>query len=124
MIPETLSTVSDIREIFERDDEVDRVERDEQAGVIDNVEQVYDAEEVRAIECVRDKLGGLKEEDFKELDSPDHLVSMTSVVKEGGSTVTVFRATTVRVASHFGVKFSARPLTPLSLRTDRRRAHR
>jgi hypothetical protein len=83
-----------MREMFQRDDEIDKVERDELAGAIEQ-EQVYEEEEEAFIERVEDKLGGLKEEDFKELDSPDHLVKMHVVFKAKASTA-IGRASTVR----------------------------
>jgi hypothetical protein len=97
-----------VRELFQRDDEVDELERDELAGVIEQEPQVYDAEEEGIIERVRKKLGGLKEEDFKELDSPDHLVKMDSVFKKGQHSV-VLRASTVRPHPPALSRISLRP---------------
>ena len=58
-------------------------------------DEVYEAEEEQLITRVQDKIGGLKAEDFKDLDSPDQNVKMHSVFKEGSSSI-VLTATTVR----------------------------
>jgi hypothetical protein len=94
--PQVLSGVADMRELFQRDDAVDKVARDELAGVIELEQQVYDNEEKKFIVDVQDKLGGLKEEDFKELESPDHLVKMHSIFK-AQSRSAIGRASTVRL---------------------------
>ncbi|GMI37358.1 hypothetical protein TeGR_g5104 [Tetraparma gracilis] len=92
-----LNTVK-VRDVFQRDDEVDELERDELAGIIELEQQVYDDEEEQCIADVQNKLGGLKEEDLKELDSPDHLVQMSVAFKEGGSTG-ILRGSTIIDAS-------------------------
>ena len=92
---QAMSFVADMRERFQRDDEVDEDEQHELAAVIREEPQVYEAEEEQLITRVQDKLGGLKAEDFKELDSPDQNVKMHSVYKEGSSSI-VLTATTVR----------------------------
>jgi hypothetical protein len=68
---------------------------------------------------VQTKLGGLKEEDFKELESPDHLVKMDVVHREKSSNG-ILRASTVRPPP------SRHPILPanLTLLADHRRAHR
>ena len=71
-------------------------ERGRLAATIRDEPQVYEAAEEQFITHVQDKLGGLKEEGFKELDSPDHNVKMHSTLVEGSSTG-VLRASTVRV---------------------------
>jgi hypothetical protein len=93
---QALSPVADMREQFQRDDEVDAVERGRLAATIRDEPQVYEAAEEQFITHIQDKLGGLKEEGFKELNSPDHLVTMHSILVEGSSTG-VLRASTVRV---------------------------
>jgi hypothetical protein len=95
MAGQALSPVAEMRDHFQRDDEVDKLERDELAATIRDEPQVYEAAEEQFITRVQDKLSGLKEEGFKELDSPDHLVKMHSILVEGSSTV-VLRASTVR----------------------------
>jgi hypothetical protein len=90
-----LGGMEEIREAFDRSDEVDKVARDELAGVIEHEQQVYDEKELRLLTRVQKKLSGLKEENFKELDSPDHMVKMHSILAEGSSTI-VLEATTVR----------------------------
>ncbi|GMI23360.1 hypothetical protein TeGR_g15299, partial [Tetraparma gracilis] len=72
-IPTSISDCAILREEYQRDNEIDKVQRDVFAGVIEHEEQVYDETEEEFIANVQDKLGGLKEEDFKELESPDHL---------------------------------------------------
>jgi hypothetical protein len=89
-----LGGMEEIREVFDRSDEVDKLARDVLAGVIEHEQQVYEEEEVAFITDVQKKLGGLKEEDFKELDSLDHLVKMHVIHKEGSNTA-IMRASTV-----------------------------
>jgi hypothetical protein len=95
---QALSPVAEMREQFQRDDEVDELERDRLAATIRDEPQVYEAAEEQFIMRVQGKLGGLKEEGFKELDSPDHNVKMHSILVERSSTG-VLRASTVRVFS-------------------------
>jgi hypothetical protein len=94
-IAKALGGVVRVRRAFDRSDEIDKLALDELAGVIEHEQQVYDDDEEVFIEHVEDKLGRLKEEDFKELDSPDHLVKMHSIFKEKDSSA-VGRASTVR----------------------------
>jgi hypothetical protein len=93
-VVEALSGVEEIRKVFDRSDEIDKLARDEHAGVIELEQQVYDEEETAFVERVEDKFGGFKEENFKELDSPDHLVKMDSIFKAKDSSV-FGRASTV-----------------------------
>ncbi|GMI52212.1 hypothetical protein TeGR_g2169 [Tetraparma gracilis] len=83
-----------MREKFQRDDAVDKMGRDELVSVIDREAQVYDEKEESVVEGAHKKLSVLKEEDFKELGSPDHLVKMQYILKEGSSTG-IGRATTI-----------------------------
>jgi hypothetical protein len=94
-IPAALADAKILREKVQRDDEVDRVGRDELAGIVEREQQVYAEEEEVFVTSVQNKLGGFKEEDFKELDSPDHLVKMHAIFKAKGSTA-IGRASTVR----------------------------
>jgi hypothetical protein len=91
---QALSPVAEMREHFQRDDEVDAAERGRLAATIRDEPEVYEEGEEAFIVGVQDKLGGLKEEGFKELESPDKLVKMHSIVVEGSSTL-VLRASTV-----------------------------
>jgi hypothetical protein len=75
-VVEALSGVEEIRQVFDRSDEVDKVERDELADVIEHEQQVYDEGEEEFIASVVSKLSEIKEEDFHELASPDHHVKM------------------------------------------------
>jgi hypothetical protein len=94
-VAEALGGMEDIRQSFDRSDEIDKLALDELAGVIEHEQQVYDEKEKASITDMQKKLGGLKEEDFKELDSPDHLVKMHSIFKDKSSSA-VGRAITVR----------------------------
>jgi hypothetical protein len=94
-IPATVSGASVMREKFKRDIEIDEVERCKQADVIKHSKHRYKAEELQLIARVQGRLGSLKDEDLKELDSPDHLVKMYSSFKKKGSTA-IGRAITVR----------------------------
>jgi len=96
-IPLALSAVGDLRDEFQRDDEIDKMERDELARVIKDEQQVYSEDEDSLIQRVQDKLGALKEEDFEELESPDYLVKMK--LNTMGAAGGVGRATTVVDAS-------------------------
>jgi len=84
-LPDALQAAIGIRERFEKDDEVDRAERDELARAIKEKPQNYTAEEDSMMKTVRDKLKALKEEDFDELESPDHLVKMGKIFFNGES---------------------------------------
>ena len=68
-IPLALSAVGDLRDKFQRDDEIVKMERDELTRVIKDEQQVYSEDENSLIQRVQDKLGALKEEDFEELES-------------------------------------------------------
>jgi hypothetical protein len=94
-VPKFLSPIEYARALFQRDDAIDGAERSELAGIIEHEQQIYEEEEEQFIAHVQGKLGGLKEEDFKELESPDHLVKMHSIHVERSSTG-VLRASTVR----------------------------
>ena len=69
-------SVADLREKFQRDDEIDKMEWDELARIIKDVPQTYTAEEDILINKVHAKLGMLEWGHFEELESPDHLVKM------------------------------------------------
>jgi hypothetical protein len=94
-----------MRDDFQRDDEVDLEEQAELAGVVEREQQVYDEEEERFVTHARDKLSGLKEEEFEELDSHDFLVKMHSNVKEEHG-FGVGRASTVCLSRPFVARFA------------------
>jgi hypothetical protein len=98
LIPLALEVAQESRMAFQRDDEVDEMERNELAGVIEHRQQVYDGVEVELMKLVHDKLGSIKEEDFNEFESSDHLVKVQGIIPEGSS-VMVGRATTLVDAS-------------------------
>lgn len=98
-IPEGLGGIEEIRASFDRSEEVDKANRDELAEVIrGGGSLVYETEEDEMIESVQSKLGALRDEDFVDVESPDHLVQMRSVYSADSSKVN-FRASTVVDAS-------------------------
>ena len=94
-IPLALGAVGDLRDAFQRDDEIDKLERDELARVIKDEPQTYIAEEDILINEVHVKLGMLEWEHFEELESPDHLVRMGKIFVDGGSSSAAGRASTI-----------------------------
>jgi hypothetical protein len=76
LIPYTLSLVDDLRAVFQRDDEVDAVQRAEYAGIIAGVPQEYTSEEVALCHQIKNSIGNIPIEQFKELASPDHHISI------------------------------------------------
>ena len=83
-IPLALGAVGDLREEFQRDDEIDKLERDQLARVIKDEPQTYTAEEDILINKGLAKLGMLEWEHFEELKSPDHLVKMGKILFDDG----------------------------------------
>jgi len=84
-LPDAMSPAIEMRDEFQRDDEIDTMEWDKLARVIKDEQQVYSEDEDSLIQRVQDELGTLKEEDFEELESPDHLVEMALNMQDGGS---------------------------------------
>jgi len=97
-LPLALGAVDDLREEFQRDDEIDKLERDQLARVIKEESQTYTAEENILINKVNVKLGMLEWERFEELESPDHLVKMGGFFIEVDSHL-ITRASTIVDAS-------------------------
>jgi hypothetical protein len=95
-IPEALSGLAEIRNSFQRDEQIDEQERSKLALVIREEPQFYDPEEMEMIERSKFRLAAFKEEDFYILDSPDHLVEMKFDNKDEGG---IGRAATVVDAS-------------------------
>jgi len=93
----TLGAMGDLRDVFQRDDEIDKAERDELARVMKDEPQVCTEEEDALFLRSQNALGALKEEDFEEIESPDHLVKMELDML--GSAAGVGRAATVIDAS-------------------------
>ena len=91
-IPLALSAVSDLRDEFQRDDEIDKMERDELAKVVKEEQQMYSEDEDSLIQRVQSKLGAIQEEDFEELESSDHLVKMGKMHAEGDGRMIIIRA--------------------------------
>jgi len=94
-IPLALGAVGHLREEFQRDDEIDKLERDQLARVIKDEPQTYTAEEDILINKVHIKLGMLEWEHFEELKSPDHLVKMGKIFIDGSSSCVCRAITTV-----------------------------
>ncbi|GMI54554.1 hypothetical protein TeGR_g8854 [Tetraparma gracilis] len=91
-IPEVLSGVAEMRELFQRDDAIDGAKRGELAAIINTSKQPYLAVEDKLIAEVGARFASLPA--FDKLDSPDHFVHMSSALKEGSSTA-IGRATTI-----------------------------
>jgi len=81
-LPLSLSGIGDLREDFQRDDEVDALARAARTGTF-NSPQVYEPEEDEMIDRVRGKLGDIKTEDFEEIESPDFRVTMGRIFIPG-----------------------------------------
>ena len=96
-LPQALSGIRELRDEFQRDDEIDQMEWDEHARVMKEQQQVYSEDEDMIVQRIQDKLGAHKDEDFDELESLDHLVWMGGffVGKEAG----IVRASTIVDAS-------------------------
>jgi hypothetical protein len=92
-ITSALDVLTDLREVFQRDDEVDEVDRNELARVIRDDPQEYTDDEKQLIRRVMDKLVDLEKEVLVDIESPDHQVQMSWAYDEtaGG----VGRATAV-----------------------------
>jgi len=93
-LPLALSGLSDLRDEFERDDEFDKLEWDELARTIRDEPQTYTARELEVLRVAREQLASVNEDDMREMQSPDCLVTM-SFVSFAGSDDTVLRASTV-----------------------------
>ncbi|GMI25215.1 hypothetical protein TeGR_g3083 [Tetraparma gracilis] len=91
-IPQALSGVAEMRELFQRDVAIDGAERSDRAASINTSKQPYLLDENSLVDEVGAKFASLPA--FEELDSPDHFVEMSSVFKEWSSTATG-RATTI-----------------------------
>ncbi|GMI30122.1 hypothetical protein TeGR_g9758 [Tetraparma gracilis] len=91
-IPEALSGVSEMRELFQRDDAIDGAKRGELAAIINTSKQPYLPDENKLIKKVGARFASLPA--FEKLDSPDHFVHMSSALKEGSSSA-ILRASTI-----------------------------
>ena len=97
-MPLALSGVGDLRDRFQRDDEIDKLAQDELASCIRHSPQIHTAEEEVILNKVSVKLGMLELESFEELESPHRLVRTGKRLIEGSSN-NVGRATAVVDAS-------------------------
>ena len=95
VVPRLLSMVASMRDCMQRDYEIDATERDKLATIIQNEEQTYSADELLRMERVRSTFSALKEKDFEELESPDHLVKMRRQIVMGGSSGGTVQASVV-----------------------------
>jgi hypothetical protein len=75
-IPMLLSVMVDLREEFQRDDDVDKKNLDEMARVIRDEPQNYSDGELELLKRVHDSIGSLPDAGFQQLESTDHLVEM------------------------------------------------
>jgi len=90
-----LDAVGDLREKFQRDDEIDKLERDQLARVIKEEPQTYTAEENLLLIKVNVKLGMIEWERFEELESPDLFVRMGKIFVDGEKDVTIRGVATI-----------------------------
>jgi len=82
-LPAVLNVAASIRERFNKDDEIDEADLAKLALAIVKNQQTYTQKEDALIERVKHKLHTtLKEADFGEMESPDHLVSMGRIFLE------------------------------------------
>ena len=71
-IPRSLNVIFQVRETFNRDDEIDQEERNELMGVMKNDEnEVYGEEENEMVKRITKKMESVKEDLFTPLNSPD-----------------------------------------------------
>ena len=72
-IPKGLRSVFQLRETFNRDDEIDQEERNELMGVMknDNENEVYSEEENEMVARITKKMENVKDGLFIPLNSPD-----------------------------------------------------
>jgi hypothetical protein len=85
---------------FQRDDEVDKEERDRKVQIMRDDAQVYTPEENEVLQEVQSDFGGIVDEEFKHVDSPDDQVHMgLQFFRGGASSSGVSRATAVLDAS-------------------------
>jgi hypothetical protein len=82
-MPIALSGLNYLRELFERDEEIDALERNTIAAKICSEPQQYTSEDIANIKLLRDQLYALNDADFKELESPDHRVKMSKASVDG-----------------------------------------
>jgi hypothetical protein len=94
-IPQALSGVAEMRELFQRDDAMDKVERDELAGIIERKPQIYDDQENALMDRVQSKFSGLKDDSLEPLESPDLFVKMRIGHAEGDHDAVLKADTTI-----------------------------
>jgi hypothetical protein len=93
-----LNLANELRTTFQRDDEMDRNERDELVRVMRDEEQTYSAEEIALEQRVRAKFASIREDQMEHLESPDDQTKMRKFFVPGQSSI-VGMATAVVDAS-------------------------
>ena len=94
-IPQALSGVAEMRELFQRDDAMDKVERDELAGIIERKPQIYDDQEDALMGRVKSKFSGLEDDSLEPLESPDRFVKMSIAHMDGDRDAVMQAAVTI-----------------------------
>ncbi|GMI60234.1 hypothetical protein ScalyP_jg3684 [Parmales sp. scaly parma] len=80
------TTAENVRETFNRDDEIDQEERNEMMGVMKNDEnEVYSEEENEMVRRITEKMKSVKDDLFTTLNSPDFRTKMSIAHVEGDS---------------------------------------
>jgi hypothetical protein len=100
MVPLQLTTLVQLRNAFQRDEEIDKEARNDLVRIIRDEPQDYTVEENDLLYRVASKLDNLKQEDLKGIDSPDPLVEMNFIIAViGSSSGAIVTATTTVDAS-------------------------
>ncbi|GMI57913.1 hypothetical protein TeGR_g6018 [Tetraparma gracilis] len=92
-IPQALSPMCEMRELFQRDDAIDGAKRSELAAIVKSNNEIYTDAENAIVDRVRDQLDSIPDSSFEKLESPDLFVRMEAFTKGGkngiprGSTV-------------------------------------
>jgi len=90
----TLLVVNTMRAEFQRDDEIDAANLGRLKKEILDEPQEYTAEEDEILKRGSDSMGGIRDAEFTEYDSPDPMVKMGFTLADGESTI-VSRASTI-----------------------------
>ena len=87
-IHRTLHLVFQVREKFNRDDEVDTMERLELMEIMRSVyqDEVYDSDKTSLIDSIRSRMTAVPNDSFRPLPSPDFRTKMSIAHVEGEST--------------------------------------
>jgi hypothetical protein len=104
-IPKTLAVVDELRNVFQRDREIDQFDRSELVATMRGAPQEYTAEEIASIERVQNKIGSLPEVDMKDVAFYDHLVSMKETFIKGEGSIILTASTIVDATSEVCAAF-------------------